>query len=361
MTEVFWMKRIICLLLSLITVSCIAITAAAEESEEENDMPLMSMMVFGDSITAGYGLPGYEMYDPYAAKDSFPNLISERYSINESNYKNYARSGRTSEEILKSIKDADKAELKKTELVVISAGANDIMKAMSSIIYNALLQKADYFSSHGIDLDFSSSEALEQSIFRVFMDPTKWDGLSQLEESCTDDTAKKRYQDTVLTFQDNLKSMISYIREVGSDAIICVVLPYNPAAFLSGNAITQQLQRSLEGIRECAFEVKNSREYGNRVCLIDLLTDFDGKYEEMTNITSFDIHPNLEGHKYISQAVSSSYNELASEKLAQNVENRDRSAPYSDTVVYIFFGIACAAVAAIVIDFVLLIRKKGKK
>ena len=127
------MKKTLCLLLSVIlffTLSAVNVFAlddsslqSANDDETANEQAVDSMVVFGDSISAGFGLPDFDFNDNSKAAQSFPNLLCQRYHLTYGkNCFNFSHSGYDSAEILSDVKAADKGILKNADVVILALG-----------------------------------------------------------------------------------------------------------------------------------------------------------------------------------------------------------------------------------------------
>ena len=357
------MKKLICVFLTVITaLSALSLTALADEEESKKEPEhenVSSLLVFGDSIPAGYALDGYSKQDPFAAEDCFINLLCAEYGLKPgSTCKNYSRSGLPTDKILEKIKATDKDTVKNADIILISAGANDIMDIVEQTVLSEFGKETEYFESRGIRIDSSDLVSYEKSIISVITNPDTKDGMERIYTACTDDKAKRTYTDTVLKAENNVKEMISYIRETGSNAEIVFLVPYNPTEIIKNNPLIDTIKELLFSYRDKLTALCESSEYGYSANALDLLGEFEGKALELTNISSLDIHPNKKGHQKIAELSSSLIDTVLAEKNKQESIKEARSAPYSDTVVYIIFGVACTLVILIMIIGVIKYRKK---
>ena len=355
------MKKLICYLLTVITaLSVLSLTAFADEEESIKEHEIVSsMLVYGDSIPAGYALDGYSPLAPFAAQDCFVNILCSEYYLKPgSTCMNYSRSGLPTDKVLEKIKTTDKDTVKNADVILISAGANDIMDIVEQTFISEFRKETDYFESKGFRLDTSDPISYEKSILSVIMNPDVKDGMARIYASCTDDKARRAYTDTVLKAENNVKEMISYIRETGSNAEIVFLVPYDPTEIIKNNPLLDAIKEQLYGYRDKLTALCDSSEYGYSSNALDLLKDFEGKAMELTNISSLDIHPNKKGHERRAELSSELIDTMLSEKNKEESIKEARSAPYSDTVVYIIFGVACTLVILIMIIGVIKYRKK---
>ena len=352
------MKKIVCLLLSVLSFwSLFSLTVFAENDEDDSGA-VQLLSVFGDSISTGFGLEDFDASDNSKAKNSFPNLLAKHYGLqfNES-YFNDSRTGATSGQVLSDIKNADKERLKKSDMIIISVGANDIMSILEQTVFTAYSDSKSIFEQYGITIDFSSLKSIENTILAVWNDPSKKAVIDKIIAECTNEKCLNQYKDAVLKYLDNMKEMILYLREIGSEAELYFITPYNPTAAIPGNVLSDTLQKTLVDLKDGAVGISESQEFGYGVTVIDLLTDFQDRYYEMTQIASFDIHPTISGHRYIADKLIQTHVMNMRQREIELNQQRHRTAPYNDTIVYVIFVFACAAVIAILFHVFFTIRK----
>lgn len=354
------MKKLLCFLLTVITVlSAFSLTAAADNDENSTHHNISSMIVFGDSIPAGYALPGYTHIDNTKAQGCFVNILCEEYGLEfGSSCMNHSYPGLTTDEILKKIKDADKTTLKNSDVIIISAGANDIMDSIEEAVTDAFIAERENLENNGIEINTSDLLSFEKTIFNVITNPDAKEAAARIYTACTDEKSKRAYTDTILKAENNIKEIISYIRETGSNAEIIFLVPYNPTEIITGNPLLDTAKELLNDYRSKLTTICDSSEYGYSANTIDLLSDFEGKALELTNISSFDIHPNKNGHARIAELASELIDTALTERETEMSKKETMDAPYSDTVVYIIFSTACIAVLLILIIGIIKYKRK---
>ena len=359
------MKRIknaVCFLLTLLLVGLslsLPVGAEAENSEEASQSEIHSIVVFGDSIAEGYGMPGFTAGHPEKAEGSFANLLAEHYGLTDNDgIHNWAKTGLDSKDILKTVKNADIDCLKNADMIVISAGSNDMINLLGEVVFQTYNSMAGELRESGITLDFSDLNALESALLSILSDSSKKELLQRFIQECTTQQVKTRCQDAVMKCGNNIQEMISYVREVGSQAEIFLLTPYNPTEAFLSNDLFALIQHSIEDIGKTYQEISQSREYGYRVNVVDLLSDFSGQYLELTNIASLDIHPSAAGHRQIADTIIRRMNILLKQHEAEIMTIRHRTAPIDNVYVYLLLAGAGLCVIAIIVYAVLLRRKK---
>ena len=381
------MKRIVCsFLLMMIVFSMLSAGVSAEgEKNSVSETKISKISVFGDSIPAGYGLEDYNYKDLSASEQCFVNLFAKHYGLDiKKDVTNLSDTGLESAEINKKMKEVDKSVLENSDVVIISAGANDIMDTFANRLFYCISLNEDFADKYHLEVDSTSLYSIEASIIRILFDPTKEEALEALARECTDEDSMKMYKLISASVEYELQSMINRVKENNPDAQIYLITPYDPVLGLSlkSNQLTKVLDDCINDLCDTINELADSQEYGENVHSIDLRSEFDGKYQELTNISSLDIHPNKDGHALIAERLISMEEEALNpqvtadktdEKSQEGSKNTDSSsdkkdssasepekleAPFSDTVVYILMGVAIAAALAIIGHGIIKFKKK---
>ena len=358
------MKGLLCVFLAVMMIMPLCcIDVFADENSDVNDEDkgkISSMVVFGDSISAGFRLEGYDRNDNSKPKDCFSNILCEHYGLEYGkSFFNYSTTGDASGQTLEKIKNTDPAIIKNADVIIISVGGNDVIDAIEIALYQALIDETENFNKLGIKTDFSNPVASEGTVLNVLTDPRAKEPLGRVIQKCNESSVQNSFSDTVLKYEANIKEIVAYIRETDSDAEIFLVTPYDPTSMITGNSIVESINKMLTDIKQKSSELAESNEYGYGLNVVDLLTEFKDNTLVWTNALTFDIHPNKDGHQHISEMLIKEINDSLDKKEIANQAKSDKQAPYSDTVVYIIFGIACASVAAIVIHTLVTHKKKS--
>ena len=357
------MKKISVLLLTvLLTFLFSSVPVLAEDSSSTQDDTLSAVhaiAAFGDSIPAGYGLPGFNPRDLTKATGSFPNLLADHYQLNKAQQlHNYSVTGITSSDILLSVKNADKDILRETDMIIICSGSNDIINTVGEAMYSAYAHMADDFTQAEMIVDFSDLNTIERSLLSLFMDSSKKELLDRFMAECTTEQVLNRCEEAVLQCEANLKETIAYLREIGAEAPIFVLTSYSPFEAMLHNRLTDELQHITEEMEKRYLSLAQSAEYGYNVSVIDLVTGFKDKYLELTNITSLDMHPSAAGHQYIADAIIHEMEQLSVQKQTSIQLQQHKTAPVDNIIVYMILGIAGIAVAFIIAHGIMIHRKK---
>lgn len=239
----------------------------------------------GDSIPAGVGLDGYAV--GVTPPDSYPALLEAKYKeenkdVCNAKSVNLANSGDTSQQLWQKVGTSsfDNSMLA-SDVIVISIGGNDIMKPILEFVYT--------------DLKITTQDDFKKFDTKTLMQPETMQKINAVLDTVTKN---------VETFAETLPKIISSLKEKVPKATIIVQTVYNP---LDSNPSFSMLS-GLVGAKISALNnviTSNAKAADGKDSYIvcDVATAFAGKSSQYTNIDKFDIHPNVEGHKKISELV----------------------------------------------------------
>lgn len=267
------MKKVFGLLTALATAFVLCVNSFAAEKG--------TLVVLGDSIASGYGLPGYTSGDNSSAKDSFANKLGAQFI----GYSNFAVDGRTSAELLAAMDSADMtAKIKNADDVVISIGGNDYLVPLASAILTATTtddELIDMLLNGGDKPSDADLKRLQEKLEPVIRDAVNSVDINK-------------------TF-DNIDGILRKIKALNPDCEIVILTVYNPyegnkdMPFFDENAKT-------------ALDKLNTKIYAaaglNGAKVADIHTAFKGNAAKYTNIASMDVHPNKDGHALIYSKLS---------------------------------------------------------
>lgn len=235
-----------------------------------------NLVVLGDSITTGYGLPGYVSSDNYSAKDSFGNRLGSCYN----NYTNFAVDGRTTAELLTALDSAEiTAKIQNADSVVVSIGGNDYLVPLFKALIEAV-QKDEELTKLFANNGSTASEA-DLKLLADKLGPVMTDAVNAV--------------DIDKTF-DNLNSIFSKIKKLNPNCEIVTLTVFNP---FEGNKDMAFFDKTSETM----LAKLNTKIYAaagiNSVKVIDVYTAFKGNAVKYTNISTMDVHPSKDGHGLI--------------------------------------------------------------
>ncbi|MBR4852397.1 MAG: SGNH/GDSL hydrolase family protein [Clostridia bacterium] len=227
-----------------------------------------TVVFFGDSIAAGYGLADEE-------NERYSSLIAAEYGCT---VYNYAVSGDDGKDLLELLSEGNCEHLKDATVIVLSIGANNVLKAADALI--------PYY------------EALQNGTAPETFDVTEV--MSEVAQG-------------IDRFKTELPQIIQALREVNADAKIIFQTVYNPyrdftefkveqnGFTLSFAAVSASSVISLNDVIENGAEAN-----GYTVC--EVYTPFKEYEGNLINAlpdgSNVDPHPNKEGHKLLAELVA---------------------------------------------------------
>lgn len=302
------MKKTLCFVMALAVSLMMCVSAFAADYG--------SLVVLGDSIATGYGLPGYVAGDNTSAKDSFGNKLGAQ----SKDYANFAVDGRTTAELLTALDGAEiSAKIKKADNVVVSIGGNDYLVPLATALMEAV-----YKDEELMGLFASGSEPTEADVKRLTekLEPVMQNAVNSVD-------LNKTY--------NNLNGIFGKIRQLNPDCEIVTLTVYNP---FEGNTNMAFFDKTSETV----LAKLNTKIYAaagiNNVKVVDAYTLFKGKPTEYTNIATMDVHPNKSGHALIYSKISA----LLSGAAGDNTQNNPNTGSYG-IVVAVGVALLCSGVA----------------
>ena len=274
------MKKLISAITALTAASVFMGTTALTASAGSQEL-----VVLGDSITSGYGLPGYVSGDNYSAKDSFANQLAADFS----SCHNFAADGRTSGELLAALDDPEVSEaLAGADTVLISIGGNDFLQPMIMAAMELLADNEEITDMFKNGMTSGEGTIDAENYLDIMRDFT--DAMTKAADSV--DTA---------AVGSNLRGILAGISTANPDCQTIILTVYNPFEGVSGMEIFDITAR--EKLAELNSEITSAAsEYGVEVA--DVNAAFKGHAAEYTNISSMDIHPSTDGHAVIYSLLS---------------------------------------------------------
>lgn len=249
----------ISLVLAAIILFCIGFSLCTHAKESGG------YLIFGDSITTGYGLADKTM--------RFATLISKKLGIAE---RNYGVDGATSADLLTKINGSEeiKRNIAGAEFISVSIGGNDLLDKYKYILPQAL----------GLDVTDHSAEI----------------------------------DATYAAFDENLRAIFSAIREQNHDCKVYIQTLYNPYGDLTvmdrynaGTLLDPYIVRLNNIIRtraaekNCAVVDVAAALNGNKACFSTASNisaqDIWALMNGTLDYTKFDFHPSAVGHAEIAK------------------------------------------------------------
>ncbi len=259
------MKKVFCLIMALTASLMLCVSAFAAESK--------NLVVLGDSIATGYGLPGYKAGDNSSAKDSFGNRLGAHFK----DYANFAVDGRTSAELLAAMDGADITEkIKTADNVVISIGGNDFLVPLATALMEAVTKDEELMGMF-MGENAAPSDA-DLRLLQEKLEPVMQKALDSVD-------VNKSF--------DNLDGIFRKIKTLNPDCETAVFTVYNP---FEGNKDMSFFDENAKTL----LDKLNTKIYAaaglNGVKVVDIFTAFKGNPAKYTNIAKMDVHPSKDGH-----------------------------------------------------------------
>lgn len=237
---------------------------------ETNDI-----VVFGDSIATGNNGKTFD----------FPSLAAK--AIDNGNLLgNYAKNGLTSEEVLNVIKTKE-SSIKEAETVVVSAGANDYLKEVLSIV-SEYMDEGDSFET----MTKEKLEALKEK-----MQADKANLVSKLSRiNAVTDVA-----------YGNVKSIADEINTINPDAEIYILNLYNPFETASEY---DEVGTMLNNLASTVLDTFNTKlRLIQNASVVQVAAAFKGNTKVYMGIDQRDVHPSNAGQIKIASLLTSSVNQ----------------------------------------------------
>ena len=267
------MKRIFCAMLMLVMLASIAAIGVSAQD------PYEKVLLLGDSITYGSGLEG-ESKSPLF----YGNLLCDYFNIKSENCKNAAVPGATSSDLAKSIQSMAE-DVKAADVIIISIGCNDLVGFLSEGA-NAVLDGK--FQSLGQLLDIMKN-AEQVKAFMALMTEEKVAGV-------------------LTQYAVNVGSIAQFIRSNNAEAEVVFLTQYDPFSGLDG--LDQIAVRADAAILMLNDVIRmKAEEY--ECAYVDVHMAFLGQAATYTNMASFDILPNAQGHEQIFKVIAKYLDQVA--------------------------------------------------
>ncbi len=279
------MKRILASLCAFLLVLSMGVTAAAS-----------GIVVFGDSISTGYGLDGYEASDNPYTDGSYVQLLADELG---NDVTNYAIDGLTSGGLLKklnALSDGEKATLEDADVVIVYIGGNDLLQLLFGEIGKAF------------EVDMQSPDAsvqLTERLSGILSSPdvqtlTKIKGMFAAIET--------GLPAVIGQYATNLDGILAAVVEGNPDATVIMPTLYNPYADVDVAALAQLGDKTMGLLNAEIF--KAAKKYGVTVADVDAMfrwVENGMEGEGLTNATDpetpFDPHPTAYGHEVIALGI----------------------------------------------------------
>lgn len=277
MKKVFLLCASLTVTLTMLLSAAVCPVAAAADSEPSS----VSLLALGDSLTTGYGLDNYSYGgDPYLC-DSYINRIAAAMGLQGGEtYINHAVNGDRSGDLARLIPSLEN-EIKAADMIIITIGGNDLLGVLPSVAQRLSGKPVSDFAQAAQILATASAEDYEA----LRHDPV----FAAQMKSLLEDLAV------------NLQTIAGFIKETSPEARVIFLKQYNPAKNVPGLAAFGEFGGGfLDSINSTLESAAAAFGYET----VDIPSVIDGRAALLTNILSYDIHPNAQGHLEIAKAVA---------------------------------------------------------
>lgn len=268
------MKKILAVILMIaMSLSVLALAVSAEILTDEKE--IQSMVVFGDSISTGYGLEG-NVY----TRVSYANLVAKALGLSKGDgYVNYAVDGDTSADIFRMVKQYPSA-VKEADLIVLTCGGNDILR-------------------HALTIAISTSGSTSTNLIQVALSL-----LSKSEDQVKAELYSEKneavIENALSVYQSNMTELVAHLREQAPEARILFLTQYNP---LSGIPVGTVLDLYAEDVIGRLNHIMMETVLAGGCEIVDTHAVMVKRGIELSNIMASDIHPNAAGHAAMAEMV----------------------------------------------------------
>ena len=231
-----------------------------------------SLVLFGDSISTGYGLSD--------KSQSFGKQLENALGLTSSGYHNYAADGATSAQILLTVK-AHAGAIVDSNTVLLTAGGNDLLA-----IFLANAKKA---------LGLSTSATTQQLAVAMLTKPSAESLIAaQLQKPAT----QVQLAAAGTVYAANMLAIVAAVKAANPSAKLYIQTVYNPFGGITGmEGLSKVADTILGTMNKCILSGASTGGYS----VIDTAAAFKSKAQTLTNMAYFDIHPNKDGHRVIFQ------------------------------------------------------------
>jgi lysophospholipase L1-like esterase len=268
------MKKVLSLLLILtMTVSLFSLAVSALLTSNRNEV--QSMVVFGDSISTGYGLEG-----DVSTRASYANLVAEALDLRQGNgYVNYAVDGYTSKDIYNTVQQQS-AAVADADLILLTCGGNDILK-------------------HAISIAISVSGVNTTDLIKIAMTILQMPA-EQVNAALHSEANEQIISKALNEYRTNMESLVTYLKATAPDARVIFLTQYNP---LSGIPFGTVLDLYAEEVIGRLNTIMSEVAEAGGCEIVDTHAVMVKRGLELSNILASDIHPNAAGHAEMAKMV----------------------------------------------------------
>ena len=256
-------------------VMCTSVIFSLPVSSKTYAAETNDIVVFGDSIATGNNGKTFD----------FPSLAAK--AIDNGNLLgNYAKNGSTSEEVLDVIKTKE-SSIKEAETVVVSAGANDYLKEILSIVSE--------YMDEGDSIETMTKEKLEALKEKLQADKANLVSKLSRVNAVTD------------VAYGNVKSIADEIKTINPDAEIYILNLYNPFETASEY---DEVGTMINNLAYTVIDTFNTKlRLIENASVVQVAAAFEGNTKVYMGIDQRDVHPSNAGQIKIASLLTSSVNQ----------------------------------------------------
>lgn len=256
-------------------VMCTSVIFSLPVSSKTYAAETNDIVVFGDSIATGNNGKTFD----------FPSLSAK--AIDNGNLLgNYAKNGLTSEEVLDVIKTKE-SSIKEAETVVVSAGANDYLKEILSIVSE--------YMDEGDSIETMTKEKLEALKEKLQADKANLVSKLSRVNAVTD------------VAYGNVKSIADEIKTINPDAEIYILNLYNPFETASEY---DEVGTMINNLAYTVIDTFNTKlRLIENASVVQVAAAFEGNTKVYMGIDQRDVHPSNAGQIKIASLLTSSVNQ----------------------------------------------------
>jgi lysophospholipase L1-like esterase len=233
------------------------------------------MVVFGDSISTGYGLEG-----DVSTRASYANLVAEALDLRQGNgYVNYAEDGYTSEDIYNTVQQQS-AAVADADLILLTCGGNDILK-------------------HAISIAISVSGVNTTNLIQIAMTILQMPE-EQVNAALHSEANEQIISNALNEYRTNMESLVTYLKATAPDARVIFLTQYNPLSGIPFGTVLDLYAEEVIG-RLNTIMVEVAKAGGCEI--VDTHAVMVKRGLELSNILASDIHPNAAGHAEMAKMV----------------------------------------------------------
>ncbi|MFU0828571.1 MAG: hypothetical protein ACFWTJ_13765 [Lachnoclostridium sp.] len=271
------------------------------DKKNKADDTAINYVALGDSIAAGYGLPGYRAGT--TPEKAYVSIVGNALG---GRMVNLAKDGLTSLKLLETLdtlRPSQSEYLSQANIITLSIGSNDLLKPFMGIIAEKLACDVSEIQTKLAELKANNNQL---ALLRIMAELNADDGTGLKNNPDLKNAAD--------AFAVNFRKIIARIKELAPNARIIVTNAYNPYEGINLNYVLGTLK--LGEITDIYIQELNKAFTANSAdyTLIDVYAAFSDSFKNgvspvNANLSAFnfDPHPNVVGHSLIAKEILKPY------------------------------------------------------